>query len=81
MEIKKTTKADSNKRTLTFLQIGLILVLLLAYLMVEWKSYVKVEVQIKNPSTIYVEEEVNPIIILPTPPPPVTPIAPDVIKL
>jgi len=81
MEIKKTTKADLNKRTLTFLQIGLILVLLLSYLMVEWKSYEKVEAQIENSSANYIEEEAIPITILPTPPPPVIPKAPDVIKL
>ena len=44
MEVKKTTKADLNKRTVLFLQIGLILVLLIAYFMVQWRSYEKAEI-------------------------------------
>lgn len=39
MKPKKNSKVDLTKRTVLFLQLGLILVLLLAYLGIEWKTY------------------------------------------
>ncbi len=81
MEVKKTTQADLNKRTVLFLQIGLIIVLLLAYFVVQWRSYDKAEaVQQVNLNQSLDELEI-PITTLPTPPPPVMPVAPDVIEL
>lgn len=81
MEVKKTTKADLNKRTVFFLQIGLILVLLIAYFVLQWRSYEKAELV----QDVYSNEPLDdldiPITILPTPPPPVIPVAPDEIKL
>ena len=81
MEVKKTTKADLNKRTVLFLQIGLILVLLIAYFMVQWRSYEKAEIVQDAYSNQALDDLVIPITILPTPPPPVMPVAPDEIKL
>ncbi len=81
MEVKKTTKADLNKRTVLFLQIGLILVLLIAYFMVQWRSYEKAEIVQDAYSNKALDDLVIPITILPTPPPPVMPVAPDEIKL
>ncbi len=79
MEVKKTTKADLNKRTLFFLQIALILVLLMVYFSVEWKSYENVE-SVKNNKTLFIPEEDGiPITHLPTPPPPKL-VIPDVIE-
>jgi len=81
MEVKKTTQADLNKRTVLFLQIGLIIVLLLAYFVVQWRSYDKAEAvqQVNLNQSLDVLE--IPITTLPTPPPPVMPVAPDVIEL
>jgi protein TonB len=81
MEVKKTTKADLNKRTVFFLQIGLILVLLMAYFIVQWRSYEKAEIIQDVYSDKLIDELEIPITILPTPPPPVVPVAPDEIKL
>ena len=82
MEVKKTTKADLNKRTVLFLQIGLILVLLLAYFVVQWRSYDKAEIVQDLNLNEPLEELEIPITTLPSPPPPpVMPVAPDVIKL
>lgn len=81
MEVKKTTKADLNKRTVFFLQIGLILVLLMAYFVVQWRSYEKAEIVQDQSLNGPVDELEIPITILPTPPPPVIPVAPDEIKL
>ena len=81
MEVKKTTKADLNKRTVFFLQIGLILVLLMAYFIVQWRSYEKAEIIQDVYSNKLIDELEIPITILPTPPPPVVPVAPDEIKL
>ncbi len=81
MEVKKTTKADLNKRTVLFLQIGLIVVLLMAYFVVQWRSYENSEIVQAQPLDNSVEELEIPITNLPTPPPPKLPVAPDEIKL
>lgn len=81
MEVKKTTKADLNKRTLLFLQIGLILVLLIAYFILQWRSYDKAEIVQDVYSNQPLDDLEIPITVLPTPPPPVIPLAPDEIKL
>lgn len=81
MEVKKTTKADLNKRTLLFLQIGLILVLLIAYFILQWRSYDKAEIVQDVYSNQPLDDLEIPITVLPTPPPPVIPVAPDEIKL
>jgi len=81
MEVKKTTKADLNKRTVLFLQIGLILVLLMAYFVVQWRSYEKAEIVQDQSLNGPLDELEIPITQLPTPPPPKLPVAPDVIEL
>lgn len=81
MEVKKSTKADLNKRTVLFLQIGLILVLLIAYFMVQWRSYDKAAIVQEVYSNQPLDDLEIPITILPTPPPPVMPVTPDEIKL
>ena len=81
MEVKKTTKADLNKRTVFFLQIGLILVLLIAYFVLQWRSYDKAEIVQDVYSNQPLDELEIPITVLQTPPPPVIPVAPDEIKL
>jgi protein TonB len=81
MEVKKTTKADLNKRTVFFLQIGLILVLLMVYFVVQWRTYEKTEIVQDVYNNEPLAELDIPITILPTPPPPVIPVAPEEIKL
>jgi len=79
MEVKKTTKADLNKQTFFFLQIALIIVLLMVYYSVQWKSYEKPELVQNTKAEFILEEEAIPITSLPTPPPPKL-VIPDVIK-
>jgi periplasmic protein TonB len=76
MEPKKNYKADLSKRSLLFLQISLILVLFFAYIGIEWKTYAaatdyKEQVQMEE-----LDEEIMPITVLATPPPPKVPVAP-----
>ncbi|WP_010229635.1 energy transducer TonB [Gillisia marina] len=79
MEVKKTTKADLNKRTVLFLQIGLILVLLIAYFIIQWRSYDKAEIVQDVYSHKSMDEVEIPVTILQTPPPPKM-VIPDVIE-
>lgn len=72
MEFKKNATADLRKRSVFFLQIGLIVVLLLCYFLVEWKSYHPIEKASKEivmdklieeeiPITVFVDRAVPPI--------------------
>lgn len=80
MKPKKNSKADLNKRTIFFLQLGLITVLFSAYLVMEWKTYAgeereRLHVQLESP-----DEEIIPVTIVKTTPPPKLPVIPDVIE-
>lgn len=81
MQPKKNSKADLSKRTLLFLQMGLILVLLTTYLIIEWKSYEQGETFEPSVTMTDLKEEPVPITVPPTPPPPPIPIPEDVIKV
>lgn len=72
MKPKKNAKADLNRRRIIFLQTGLILVLLLAYLGLEWKTYAVIEHSEDRFTYAEPEEDVIPITTPPqaTPPPP-----------
>ncbi len=72
MKPKKNKKADLNRRGIIFLQTGLILVLLLAYLGLEWKTYAVATDSKDQITYAEPEEEVIPITTPPqaTPPPP-----------
>ena len=41
MELKKNPKSDLNRRSMIFFQLGMILMLFLAWRAVEWKTYEK----------------------------------------
>ncbi len=74
MQPKKNSKADLSKRTLLFLQIGLILVLLTSYLIIEWKTFDRAEIEKETMSLGGLDEVDVPITILPDViPPPVIP--------
>lgn len=82
MEPKKNSNVDLKKRSVLFLQTGLILVLLLAYLGIEWKTYEKEEFQRNLLTMEGPDDEPIPITVLPqTPPPPVIPPSPDILEV
>lgn len=83
MENKKNPKADLNKRSLLFLQLGLIAVLLITYVTIEWKTYDKSDINLAQLNVDDLDEEI-PIVELntpPPPPPPPPPPAPEIIEV
>jgi len=84
MKPKKYAKADMKKRSVFFLQIGLILVLLLSYFSIEWKSYFTQEKSKKEIAMEKLDEEEIPITVFvdQTPPPlPEIPKSKDILKV
>ena len=73
MEPKKNPKADLSKRSVLFFQLGLILILGLSYLAIEWKTYEKEAIDIGQLQMDDMLEEDVPITELNTPPPPPPP--------
>lgn len=81
MEVKKNYKADLSKRSLLFLQLGLIMVLFFIYMGIEWKTYAandnyREQISMEDP-----DEEIIPITELVTTPPPKLPSPPEVIEV
>lgn len=83
MEPKKNPKADVGRKSLLFFQIGMILMLLLAWQAIEWKSYDKstsdfgkLDVGDELIEEIPVTQQLTP-----PPPPPPPPPAPEVIDV
>lgn len=81
MKPKKNPKADLNKRTVLFLQLGLIIVLLLAYLIINWRNKNHSAEAIVQPTYETPEEETIPLTELRTTPPPKLPKAPEIIDI
>ena len=82
MEPKKNPKADLTKRSILFLQLGLILVLFITYVAIEWKTYDRTAYDAGQLNLGDLDEEDIPITeILATPPPPPPPPAPEVIEI
>ncbi len=83
MEPKKNPKADLTKRSVLFLQLGLILVLFLTWRGIEWKTYDKSNIDIGQVNLDELEEEDIPITqnLNTPPPPPPPPPAPEVIDV
>jgi len=84
MEPKKNPKADVGRKSLLFFQIGMILMLLLAWQAVEWKTYDKslsdfgrLDVGDELIEEIPITQQLTP----PPPPPPPPPPAPEVIDV
>ena len=73
MEPKKNPKADLSKRSVLFFQLGLILILGLSYMAIEWKTYEKKAIDIGQLQMDDMIEEDVPITELNTPPPPPPP--------
>lgn len=73
MKPKKNPKADLSKRSLLFFQIGMIVILLVSWQAIEWKTYDKEAIDTGLVSMEEFEEEDVPITELNTPPPPPPP--------
>ncbi|HEA31152.1 MAG TPA: energy transducer TonB, partial [Leeuwenhoekiella sp.] len=61
MEPKKNPKKDLSRRSVLFLQLGLILILGLSYVAIEWKTYDKEAIDIGKLNVDDVLEEDVPI--------------------
>ncbi|MGB7785894.1 MAG: energy transducer TonB [Salinimicrobium sp.] len=83
MKVKKNPKADLDRSSLLFFQIGLILMLGITYIGLEWKSDIKEETDLFKVQVSQVEQEDIPITQMktPPPPPPPPPPAPEVIEV
>ena len=83
MEPKKNPKADLTKRSILFFQLGLILVLLITWRAIEYKTYEKEAIDTGQINMDMLEEEDVPITEIQNtpPPPPPPPPAPEVIEV
>ncbi|HBY68636.1 MAG TPA: energy transducer TonB [Flavobacteriaceae bacterium] len=83
MEPKKNPKADMNRRSTLFFQIGMILMLFIAWQAIEWKTYDKSDLDAGMVDVGDDLEEEVPITqqLTPPPPPPPPPPAPEVIEV
>ena len=70
MELKKSPKADLEKKRTMFFQIGILITLVFVFVAFEWKSTDKGESTIEKVAGIVVEEEMVPITQAETTPPP-----------
>ncbi|WP_189602760.1 energy transducer TonB [Salinimicrobium marinum] len=83
MEPKKNPKADMSRRSVLFFQVGMILMLALTYVAIEWKTYDREAIDTGMVNMEDFEEEDVPITELQNtpPPPPPPPPAPEVIEV
>jgi protein TonB len=73
MEIKKSPKANLEKKKILFTEIGLAVVLLLVLIAFEWKTYHKTVTFVTRDAQVATEEEMVPITQPNLPPPPKVP--------
>lgn len=83
MELKKNPKADIGRRSVLFFQIGLVLMLLISWQAVEWKTYDRT---MADAGQLEIEDDMKEEIpvtqqLTPPPPPPPPPPAPEVIDV
>ena len=84
MESKKNPKKDLTKKSFLFFQVGLVVVLFITYMMIEWKTYDKEAIDTGIVDLNMLDEEDVPITEIqktPPPPPPPPPPAPEVIEV
>ena len=83
MEPKKNPKADVGRRSMLFFQLGMVVMLFLAWQAIEWKSYDKSDNDYGKLDVGDELEEEIPITqqLTPPPPPPPPPPAPEVIEV
>ncbi len=84
MKPKKNKKADLSRRSVLFFQIGMILMLLITWRAIEWKTFERDDIDTGMVDMDAFEEEDVPVTELntpPPPPPPPPPPAPEVIEV
>jgi periplasmic protein TonB len=83
MEPKKNPKADLTKRSVLFLQLGLILVLFITWQAIEWKTYDRAAIDTGQLNLDDLDDEEIPITEIQNqpPPPPPPPPAPEIIEV
>ncbi|SKB46863.1 protein TonB [Salegentibacter holothuriorum] len=83
MEPKKNPKADLKRKSVLFLQLGLVLVLLITWRAIEWKTYEKEAIDTGQLNMDDLDDEEIPITEMQNtpPPPPPPPPAPEVIEV
>lgn len=83
MEPKKNPKADLTKRSVLFLQLGLILVLFVTWQAIEWKTYDRDAIDMGQLNLDDLDDEEIPITEIQNtpPPPPPPPPAPEIIEV
>ena len=83
MEPKKNPKADVGRRSMLFFQLGMVVMLFLAWQAIEWKTYDKTDNDFGKLDVGDELEEEIPITqqLTPPPPPPPPPPAPEVIEV
>ena len=83
MEPKKNPKADVSRKSMLFFQLGMVVMLFLAWQAIEWKSYDKSDNDFGKLDVGENLEEEIPITqqVTPPPPPPPPPPAPEVIEV
>ncbi|MDT0689299.1 energy transducer TonB [Salegentibacter sp. F188] len=83
MEPKKNPKADLNRRSVLFLQLGLILVLFITWQAIEWKTYDRDAIDTGQVNMDELDDEEIPITEMQNtpPPPPPPPPAPEIIEV
>ncbi|MBB4118784.1 protein TonB [Mesonia hippocampi] len=83
MEPKKNPKKDLRKRSILFFQVGLIVMLAVTYVAIEWKTYEKKAIEQDVVQFDQLEEEEAPVVMPPDmpPPPPPPPPAPEKIEI
>ncbi|MDT0647914.1 energy transducer TonB [Zunongwangia sp. F260] len=83
MEPKKNPKADLTRRSVLFLQLGLILVLFITWQAIEWKTYDREDIDVGQVNMDALDDEEVPIteIMNTPPPPPPPPPAPEIIEV
>ncbi|HPE83518.1 MAG: energy transducer TonB [Aequorivita sp.] len=83
MEPKKNPKADVSRKSMLFFQLGMVVMLFLAWQAIEWKSYDKSDNDFGKLDVGENLEEEIPITqqLTPPPPPPPPPPAPEVIEV
>ena len=83
MEPKKNPKADLNRNSFLFFSIGLVVMLSVSLILIEWKNYDKEQIDTGKVNMDQLQEEDVPIteIKQPPPPPPPPPPAPEKIEV
>lgn len=81
MEIKKNPKKDLNHKSGLHFAVGMLLILMLTYVALEWKSFYDVPDYDTSMNQEEELDEESPLIFITPPPPPPPPVAPTVIEV